>query len=80
MQDGKYIKFEPYFNVNERPPLDSNPKYFYKFGMISDIWLIRHILEYNGFKEIFGNWNTSWCLFWGNNNFKSDTYEVMTKD
>jgi len=47
--------------------------------MISDIKLVRHILEYNGFKEIFGNRNTSWCLFWGNNNFKSDVYEVMNK-
>jgi hypothetical protein len=52
---GKFIVFKPYFNVNKKPKIEKEPEYAFKFSSSLDIKLIRHTLEFNGFKEITGN-------------------------
>lgn len=79
MQKGKFLTFRLNEIPTKRPePLEA-PKYFFKFGASSDVKLIRHTLEDNGFREITGNRNLSWSLLWSNVGYTSHDYEKMTK-
>ena len=73
------MKFWVNENPNERPERSENPTAFFKFVNGSDVKLVRHTLEDNGFKEIIGNWNPNWSIMWSNTCYWSEDYHGLTR-
>lgn len=76
---GKCLKFRPVLQTEERPDLPKKRGYFFRFHNGADVKLVRHTLEYNGFRENNSNRNPDWTIMWSNSNYKSQIYQQLGK-
>ena len=74
-----FVKFEKCLKPRQRPELQDKNGYFFKFTKKSDVKLVRHTLELNGFREILAVRNNAWSIMWSNLAYRSDDYESLNK-
>ena len=71
----RYLKFQPMLmDINERPKTPPDHGYYFKFN-ISDVKLIKYLLEENGFRET--NNSNSFSIMWSNGVIKNEIYQCL---